>query len=198
MPCCHFAKGKTFEKNKISLIKLSKKKTKVGSKGRRLIFPEFLFFWMLYPEDHPLFFSVLTGFNLSERHPWFNEFVFWAANLATASTRLKLLPEVEAGDGVPLWYTPKLVRSPSSRFDRFVVLVCFCLVLFVGALTCRFETSVISTSGPAGCLDRHMSFGISGYLFSDCISSMERNHLGIFMIICMFWISPSASQEENG
>ena len=84
-----------------------------------------------------------------------------------------------------------------NHFDRFVVLVCFCLVLFVGALTCRFETSVISTSGPAGCLDRHMSFGISGYLFSDCISSMERNHLGIFMIICMFWISPSASQEEN-
>ena len=32
------------------------KKTKVGSKGRRLIFPEFLFFWMLYPEDHPFFF----------------------------------------------------------------------------------------------------------------------------------------------
>ena len=83
------------------------------------------------------------------------------------------------------------------HFDRFVVLLCFCLVLFVGALTCRFETSVISTSGPAGCLDRHMSFGISGYLFSDCISSMERNHLGIFMIICMFWISPPASQEEN-
>ena len=56
MPCCHFAKGKTFEKYKINLIKLSKKKTKVGSKGRRLIFPEFLFFWMLYPEDHPFFF----------------------------------------------------------------------------------------------------------------------------------------------
>ena len=144
MPCCHFAKGKTFEKYKINLIKLSKKKTKVGSKGRRLIFPEFLFFWMLYPEDHPFFFSVLTGFNLSERHPWFNEFVFWAANLATASTRLKLLPEVEAGDGVPLvywlgtvvvqWYTPKLVRSPSSRFffpkkTSFRQVCCFAVLL---------------------------------------------------------------------
>ena len=71
---------------------------------------------MLYPEDHPFFFSVLTGFNLSERHPWFNEFVFWAANLATASTRLKLLPEVEAGDGVPLVYWLGTVVVQSDIF----------------------------------------------------------------------------------
>ena len=105
--------------------------------------------------------------------------------MATASTRLKLLPEVEAGDGsVPLVYrlctVSVLVYSKVGQKSKFKFFpkkyfisteffwVYFCLVLFVGALTCCFETSfnkkvllLLVPNGRARCLDRHISLQMS-------------------------------------